>query len=34
MLDDKIFLAIMGATSLYLLYIVFYAIYLIDKIAT
>lgn len=34
MLDDKIFLIIMGTTALYLLYIVFQAIYLIGEIAT
>lgn len=32
MLDDKIFLIIMGATALYLLYIVFYALYLLGNI--
>lgn len=32
MFDDKIFLIIMGATALYLLCIVFYAIYLIGEI--
>lgn len=34
MFDDKIFLIIMGATVLYLLYVVFYAICLIGEITT
>lgn len=32
MFDDNVFLIIMGATALYLLYIVFYAIYLVSNI--
>lgn len=32
MFDDKIFLIIMGTTALYLLYIIFYALYLLGNI--